>query len=687
MTQTQTSPIQDETPVVDPVNFNLTVRDGFDIWPSTNWNFTTASGDIIRSDGNAAAASYLVISKDPLTQGSVSNLTSTFTAQMPIEVAWGAHMSQRTVGQEFSLEIVSNDAPITGFTDLAIASVSQTTTILTVNTTLPHGLAPGNCIAIYGCTDPRMNFPAIVVASIPTPTSFTVTAGPMGVITSLTAGPFTSGFVTLRGRLGGAQSGLSQIFENALATQASIYVRANAGDVLPSGTIIAAHVVTVGTTASIQAVNAAYAYTFQPTTEYRYVMAADRVQVYDTVLDTTAQATSRQARTQVIPDNTKTYFARVRASNSKSLTVPVGRIITAAKAGSTTATITTDAPHGLTTSDWVIVYGIADQTNFANLTVATVVASVIDALNFTVVIATSATATSHGGFVARVNGANLGSALGYSAVVATAAVVSTAADGTQILTLTGNTNWASLLIGDYVNVHGLINLSGVSLACDGPYQIRNVSTTSLELGPIGATVLPANFGSVACGGGVIKRTDLRLSFFRLFDFDRMRVELLARPTGDSAAAAPVNVQNALTVTNNAAAAPTVQIGQTIQSYSASATAGPTLLISKLIAAASTNSTLIKTGATRLVGGVVTNTSATIKYIKFYNKATAPTVGTDVPVLTLGIPALTTLPITDMLTGAGLQFALGAGFGLTGAAADTDTTVLVAGDVVVGLLYI
>jgi hypothetical protein len=51
-----------------------------------------------------------------------------------------------------------------------------------------------------------------------------------------------------------------------------------------------------------------------------------------------------------------------------------------------------------------------------------------------------------------------------------------------------------------------------------------------------------DFASVDCGGGVIKRTDLRVSYVRIFDFERQRVELLPRPTGDISASVPVVVQ-------------------------------------------------------------------------------------------------------------------------------------------------
>ena len=317
-----------------------------------------------------------------------------------------------------------------------------------------------------------------------------------------------------------------------------------------SGTPAGNHAITIGSTASVQTVNSAYTYAFRPTTEFRLAMMADRTQWYDVNVDSASQSTSRQPWTQVIPDVSKSYNLRIRATNDKGLTVPVAKIVSMQKTGTTTATVTTDVPHSLTMADLVVIYGSSDQTNYANLTAATAPASIIDATRFTIVIGNAVTSTVYGGYVARVQGGNLMSSLGAIAQAATNAVLATAADGTKALTLTGSASWSGLSIGDYVNVHGLRSVPGTGsdLGCDGAWTVRNVATTTLELGPIGTTTPPANFGSVATGGAVIKRTDLRLSFVRLFDFDRTRVEMLSRPASDAASAAPVVIQNTPTIT-------------------------------------------------------------------------------------------------------------------------------------------
>jgi hypothetical protein len=195
-------------------------------------------------------------------------------------------------------------------------------------------------------------------------------------------------------------------------------------------------------------------------------------------------------------------------------------------------------------------YGIRAQAaaEFPNLTTATPVASVIDATSFTVVVGTTNTITSYGGYVAKVQGGNLMSSLGANTIVATTVTLSTLSDGTRQLVVVGNGTWAGLSIGDLLNLVGCRdNTTGATLGIDGPWKVAAVATTNLTLVlPFaGQRSIPADFASTPCGGGVIKRTDMRLSFVRIFDFERVRVESLSRPSGDSSSAAPVTVQNTI----------------------------------------------------------------------------------------------------------------------------------------------
>lgn len=101
-------------------------------------------------------------------------------------------------------------------------------------------------------------------------------------------------------------------------------------------------------------------------------------------------------------------------------------------------------------------------------------------------------------------------------------------------------------------------------------------------------------------------------------------------------------------------------------------------------AATTNATAGPTGLRDVFGVDAYNTTSTVKFLKLYNKASAPTVGTDTPVVTI---ALTPNARTSMAWSNGLCFTTGVAYALTGAAADSDTTALAAGDVVGVNVYV
>lgn len=719
-------------------NIAAKIREAFESYApnaaGSRWNETKANGDLVFVDGNAAAASYLVVSKSPLDAGTETAVTSNFAFSLPLDMSFGASMSQRTLGQEFAVEVVDTGTPLPDIADLAIASISQATTTVTVETLTAHGLSVGKSFGVRGALDSRLNYPALVVASTPSPTQITATAGPGGTIPSQTAyvgrvlaattaalpaavyangtsgvgatltasanGAFPDqdgvaiplngrvlvknqtaasengiyvlttvgnagapwvltratdfdtaaemtvvagvplaisvfvaggttqaqrdyylsatvttvgttavtfvdsgtvgevGFVYFRERLGRANNGVAQIFENATVTNASLYIRSEAGDALPSGTVVGNHSVTVATTASVQLAGATpFTYSFSPTSEYRLMVQVDRTQWADVPVDSITALTSRLLRTQVCPDPDDTYKLRIRATNNKSLTVPSRQIISATKTGTTTATIVTDGPHGLVAGDLAVVYGIRAQgaTEFPNLLTATAVASVVDATTFTIVIGTAGTVTSYGGYVAKVQGGNLMSALGAVAQVVQSAALLTLFDGTRVLSLVGSGNWAGLSIGDLAELVGVREaVAGVSLGVDGPWKVANIATTTLTLVlPFsGQRALPADFATTNAGGGVIRRTDFRLSFVRLFDYERQRVEVMPRPSGDAAAALPVSINNVPSVGQSGTWTVGISASQTLATVSAvtSANLGFPGIIADVASAALTTTT-------------------------------------------------------------------------------------------------
>lgn len=106
-------------------------------------------------------------------------------------------------------------------------------------------------------------------------------------------------------------------------------------------------------------------------------------------------------------------------------------------------------------------------------------------------------------------------------------------------------------------------------------------------------------------------------------------------------------------------------------------------VSKLISAASTNATSVKASAGQVFGWAIYNGNAAVRFLKLYNKASAPTVGTDVPVMVVPIPAGA---LANVAFPHGIAFAAGIAFALTTGVADSDTGAVAANELVVNLAY-
>lgn len=105
----------------------------------------------------------------------------------------------------------------------------------------------------------------------------------------------------------------------------------------------------------------------------------------------------------------------------------------------------------------------------------------------------------------------------------------------------------------------------------------------------------------------------------------------------------------------------------------------------LVSAATTNATSVKASAGTLLMLSATNNSATVAFLKLYNKASAPTVGTDTPVLTFMLPANGGTNVAIPATG--LNFSTGIAYALTALATTADTTAVALSQVQVNGAYI
>jgi hypothetical protein len=105
----------------------------------------------------------------------------------------------------------------------------------------------------------------------------------------------------------------------------------------------------------------------------------------------------------------------------------------------------------------------------------------------------------------------------------------------------------------------------------------------------------------------------------------------------------------------------------------------------LISASGTNATLVKNSTGVLGTCILTNTTAAVKYVKFFNSASAPTVGTSTPVIQFAIQANQTLDVSTAFVG--MRFSAGISYAITAGSALLDTTAVAAGDILVNITYV
>lgn len=168
-------------------------------------------------------------------------------------------------------------------------------------------------------------------------------------------------------------------------------------------------------------------------------------------------------------------------------------------------------------------------------------------------------------------------------------------------------------------------------------------------------------------------TNVQISSFAVEDYAEILAEVVAG-RGNSSAGQSLGVS----VTNNLTVAGTIRLAPS-SGYDGYGTVG------KLLSAATTNATLVRNAPCNIGFLSAHNLSAAVKFLKIYNKVTAPTVGTDTPVMVIPIPPNSHVAVP--IPAAGYRLSVGMGLAITGGAADTDTTAVALNDVVVNWGYI
>jgi hypothetical protein len=540
-------------------NIAQRIRSACESYPDTSfWEETAlASGDFILARGNTGGAGWIEISKSPFNVDSETVLSVIEPIHMPIRINAMVSMTHRNAGQQIAqMEFVSNDAA-DGFALLdapvpvEILDASQTTTTITIN----FATAPavpfriGQVVSVYGFVDTRLNVNSATVATVPTATQITLVGNDYGFTSTTIGTTLGSGaaFIERVDLLDRARNGVSIVHGNATVTNRRYYVRSQGGLARPSGTLAGSHQVSTGTDTATAAATGYDVDAWLPPLETVLLASRDGVYVQDRAPDANNVYTVRYRSTQIIPNPARTYKARFRVRSTPSLTRPMAKIVSVSKAGSTTATVTTDGPHGLTTGNFVGAYGVRDQTNFANLTTGAQ-CTVTGTNTFTVVWGASVTATSYGGFIMRVQGQQpLGGAI--------AQVAQSVSRTNNIVSLVGNATWAApAVIGNIIQLHGCRdNTAGADLGLDGAYVVTNLATTTLTLTPVpGQAPTGGDITSTNCGGGVVQRLGFRIHAFMAVDYEPLLMEPTFKGNTDPGEAQMINgsVGVSGTVTSN-----------------------------------------------------------------------------------------------------------------------------------------
>ena len=220
------------------------------------------------------------------------------------------------------------------------------------------------------------------------------------------------------------------------------------------------------------------------------------------------------------------------------------------------------------------------------------------------------------------------------------------------------------------------------------FEASNNSTNGTDGNWYSVQMVRSNANTVETSTGVLAATPAYMWQVNVSDYGYFRVRATAHTSGTAAyilnpSAYVSEPIPAVQVTGTQPISGTVTATVTAGTVNPVVPATPYFLNS----AATINGALIITGTSNVSSFYATNEGATTAYIKLYNKATAPTVGTDIPEMIIPVPAAVSgVPgVANPNIGFhGYRFALGLGIAITGAAVHTDTTAVAAGQVKVKL---
>lgn len=594
-----------------PVTINGTYdrwRDSFEYDDGTLWTKSIDANDYYSLQGNAQGAGWGQLSKSALTNNTASKLISKNKFTLPVRLGYGTSISQRINGEFYTVDMIKVD-PTTGdevITDgevnnhlsktILINTLSVTSNIAKVYFSSDHNFIYDDLVVIYGAVDTRVNLISRVTQVI---NKRCIQVGLTIANATYTVG--ASCYISMVNLSSGVSDVAGMCYYDTTVSNALYYHRAQSSAPLLSAQSSFGGSLTDALIPSSQS----FAYNLQPRFASEIIAGIDVLRFGANPIDNIGTG-AYYKRTQIIPGVNNKYAMRMKAVTLPNKAVPL-EILNATKSGTTTATVTTVNPHGLSTGAYVRMYGVRDQVNWANLITETVI-TVTGANTFTLVWGVAVTATIYGGFAIAVNGTNSVTGAANLAVYGT-----TWAAGRLYV---GTNTTPALAIGDTVRLVGVKDTTGAYRAnTTGRFRVAgltpNILQTSIIAGAtttlssptvtmtdtsamvIGGIVTGTNIpasttisartvntnitlsaNATAAGstwlnltgmvlepldfiapaddqqityisaGGIIKETDFRFSFVRCLDYTRTPVEITGgHTTSDQQLAVPANIVN------------------------------------------------------------------------------------------------------------------------------------------------
>lgn len=650
-------------------------RDSFTSLNPENWTHAVSNAhDSISFGGTSHGAGFARISGSFDKSGTRTLLRGKRNFSPPYRSSFGVSISQRisneiTILRHCAVDENGNTITVQGESTDVVGPVITTVSRLVIASNMAvivfngkHNLKPGEFFVLSSPNGDSRFAHLFQVSSLRT--EFTLNA-----IMTASSGEYVIGAGAEARKIdfcAGARDCLGLAFLGADSSLSIWFSRADGGPAL-----ISIGNIGTDTTGNSSVANIPFNVSTQPRFALQFIHQADLIRVGAVAIDSGSVA-GFWKRTQSIPNPGLEYNQEidfVRLPNASR----VIQIASVQKTGSTTATITTTEPHGLTGSPYGRLYGY-NTTSLPNVTTDTLL-TVVNPNTLRAVWGTGDTSlVGSGGSIVLVSG--LGMATG-----ALATAVRAYAWSGDVLYL-GTNSQVSLVNGDVISVtgtgnptvdnrrfevlanapnvlragavsfvNGSPNLSitdtsaiaiGMTLSSSGNIAasiINSVSSNSaaasvnavasnagaLELSLQGFALraldgapTPDSKSAVAINGALFRHTDVRLHFATLLDHTRILTEVSSgHVTNDENTSVPTRAVGTVTMAEGSILAPTN---------------------SNAVTSASTNATALKSSSGTVFNITISNLSASPVSFKLYNKSSTPTVGTDVPLLCITVAA-------------------------------------------------